>query len=122
LIKGTDNYYNIPSTLKHTYTTFGFGKKEPSYIRKNVCPSPDHYKIGRLYDDSKKHVVTKNSGRQIHFCSFGIPHKYYEKAVIGPLTQNQSDSGNKSPIKISHLKGDSSPGPGSYNMRSSLKN
>ena len=93
---GTDNYYNIPSTLKHNYSGFGFGKKEPSYIHTNDCPSPNHYKITRLFEKSKSNArgIAPNSGRELSFCSFGIPFSFYEKVTVGPL-ENKSQSNIK---------------------------
>jgi hypothetical protein len=49
--------------LKTLYTTFGVGKKHPSYIKISSCPSPNHYNVKRLYEEGEVPAVAKNSGR-----------------------------------------------------------
>ncbi|CDW74111.1 UNKNOWN [Stylonychia lemnae] len=120
-IQGTDNYYDIPSTLQKRHTNFGIGKKDASYIRKSECPSPNHYKLNRLFDNEVDEIISKQSGRKLKYCSFGLPYKYYEKAVVGPIETQPSINKSRAASQVSFLNGNQSPGPGTYEAKSSLK-
>lgn len=112
--QSVDAYYNLPSTFNDISASFGIGEKKPSYIMTNDCPSPSYYKVKRLFDKGpdSSNQVSKRSGRDTsNYCSFGIPYAYYDKAMV-------ADGANKSHKADS---GSCSPGPGSYDQRTSLK-
>ena len=61
--------------------------------------------------------MAKNSGRQLSYCSFGIPFTFYSKAIVGPLESKSSM------IQVNTADGrEGSPGPGTYEAKSSLRN
>ena len=90
-------YYDLPSTLKTNATGFGFGEKKASYVFLKGTPSPNHYQVKRIYENFESVTkVAKNSGRDLTKCTFGIPYKAYENALL-VINENTRKRDEESP-------------------------